>query len=65
MITTALHRRCLREPIPQIMDAARLLDAAVVAHFESDQNLVTRLVEMANMPVIRDWTTSLWGKGSQ
>lgn len=65
MITTASYRRCLREPIPQIMDAARLLDAAVVAHFEGIPDLVARLIEMANMSAIREWTNSLWGKDSQ
>lgn len=58
------YRPCLREPIPEIWDAARLLDAAVVAHFEGCPELVTSLIEMANMPAIREWTNSLWGKGS-
>lgn len=57
-------RNCLREPIPEIEEAAHLLDAAVTAHLEGHAELVERLVRQANMPVIRDWTNSLWGANS-
>lgn len=57
-------RNCLREPIPEIAEAARLLDAAVSAHFEGNAELTEQLVRQANMPIIRDWTESLWGASS-
>jgi 5-methylcytosine-specific restriction endonuclease McrA len=57
-------RNCLREPIPEIEVAARLLDAAVTAHLEGHAELVERLVRQANMPAIREWTDSLWGANS-
>jgi len=54
----------LREPIPEIFDAARYLDAATSAHMQGKSHLVEELIRLADMPVIRDWTESLWGKKS-
>ena len=53
-------RLCLREPIPEIADAARYLDAAVSAHFQGRSDLVEELIRLADMPEIRKWTDSLW-----
>ncbi|MBW4419846.1 MAG: HNH endonuclease [Myxacorys californica WJT36-NPBG1] len=57
-------RACLREPIPQIADAARYLDAAVSAHLAGQSDSADALIRLANMPAIRDWTESLWGSNS-
>jgi 5-methylcytosine-specific restriction endonuclease McrA len=57
--TTA--RRCLREPIPEIADAARLLDAAVTAHLVGRRDLAEQLIRLADMPAITDFGESLWG----
>lgn len=57
-------RRCLREPIPEIADAARLLDAATTAHLMGEYALVGELIRAANMPAVREWTNSLWGANS-
>jgi len=57
-------RDCLREPIPEIFDAARLLDAAVTAHLRGESELASRLFGMANDPKVREWTESLWGTAS-
>jgi hypothetical protein len=54
----------LREPITEIADAARYLDAAVSAHFQSRSNLAEELINLADIPAIREWTDSLWGKNS-
>jgi len=54
----------LREPIPEIFDAARYLDAATSAHIQGKSDLVEGLIRIADMPVIREWTESLWGKKS-
>jgi 5-methylcytosine-specific restriction endonuclease McrA len=56
-------RTCLRDPIPEIFDAARYLDAAVSAHLERKSVIAAELIRMADMPVIRDWVESLWGAG--
>jgi 5-methylcytosine-specific restriction endonuclease McrA len=57
-------RTCLREPIPEIADAARYLDTAVTAHLTGDSDLAATLIRLADMPAIREWTESLWGKNS-
>ncbi len=54
-------RTCLRDPIPEIAVAALLLESAIQAHLMGDADLVNELIRRANMPVIRDWTESLWG----
>ena len=60
--TTA--RQCMREPISEIRDAARLLDAAVTAHLMGRRDLAEELIRLADMPVLRDYTESLWGSKS-
>lgn len=57
-------RSCLRRPIPEINDAARLLDAAVTAHQLGRRDLAEDLLRLADMPVIREWSESLWGSKS-
>ncbi|MFO1429165.1 MAG: HNH endonuclease signature motif containing protein [Candidatus Competibacteraceae bacterium] len=57
-------RACLREPISEIADAARYLDAAVSAHLAGEVMLAERLIVLADISVIRDWTESIWGKNS-
>jgi hypothetical protein len=57
-------RICLRDPIPEIAEAARYLDEAVSAHLNKRFDLADDLIRRANMPEIREWTESLWGKNS-
>jgi HNH endonuclease len=57
-------RLCLRDSIPEIDDAARYLDAAVSAHLYGQFRLAEELILLANIPAIRDWVESLWGKNS-
>lgn len=57
-------RSCLREPVPEIEKAAALLQQAVDAHFADQPALVIQLLDQSNMPAIRAWTESLWGKNS-
>ena len=54
-------RTCLRDPIPEISDAAKYLDAAVSAHLTGATILAEELIRLSDMPVIREWTESLWG----
>jgi hypothetical protein len=56
-------RTCLRDPIPDIFDAARYLDAAVTAHLRGDRRLCEELIRLADMPSISAWSESLWGAG--
>src|SRR2546421_3019717 len=56
---------CLRDPIPEIADAARYLDAAVSAHMAGKSALADQLIRLADMPAITEWTESLWGKGGE
>ena len=56
-------RRCLREPIPEIAQAARYLDEAVAAHLLGSTRRADKLIRRADMPIIREWTETLWGPG--
>jgi 5-methylcytosine-specific restriction endonuclease McrA len=63
METTEL-RLCLRPPIPEIEDAARMLDAAVSAHSEGKRDVAEELLRLANNKNVWEWTDSIWGKMS-
>ena len=64
MSSSAADRRCFREPIPEIAEAARLLDAAVTAHGMGKHDLAEQLIGLADMAELRDYTESLWGARS-
>ena len=57
-----LPRRCLREPIPQIAEAQALLDEAANAHLAGDRARAAERIAAANMPQIREWTDTIWGR---
>jgi 5-methylcytosine-specific restriction endonuclease McrA len=57
-------RACLREPIPETFEAAKHLDDAVTAHLEGCRDVADELIRRANMPAIRDWVESIWGKNT-
>jgi 5-methylcytosine-specific restriction endonuclease McrA len=54
---------CLLDPIPEIHEAARLLDKAVTAHLAGDRATADTLIRAADLPVIAEWTAALWGPG--
>ena len=58
----SMLRTCLRDPIPEIAEAARLLNEAASAHLAEKRALADELIRRANMPAIKEWTESLWGK---
>jgi hypothetical protein len=62
METTPL-RSCLRDPIPEIYEAAQLLDEAVTAHLAGNRLRAEALIRRADIPAITEWTESLWGPG--
>lgn len=59
-----VSRRCLREPIPEIEQAAQMLLRAVSAHQLGDGRLAEYLIRLANMEEVGEWSNSLWGKRS-
>jgi 5-methylcytosine-specific restriction endonuclease McrA len=54
-------RRCLREPIAEIFQAAELLERAVDAHLDGNRQLAAELIAKADQPAIRDWVSPLLG----
>jgi 5-methylcytosine-specific restriction endonuclease McrA len=57
-------RTCLCDPIPEIFEAAKYLDDAVSAHLGGCRDVADKLIRRANIPAIREWSESLWGKNS-
>jgi hypothetical protein len=57
-------RTSFREHIPEIAYAADLLDRAADAHLGGDEEVARDLIREANLPVLRTWLESIWGKGS-
>jgi hypothetical protein len=51
---------CFRTPIPEIFEAARLLDAAAAGHLRRDSAAAERALRAADMPVIGEWLDSIW-----
>lgn len=58
-------RRCFREPIPEIFEAAALLDQAVDSHLVGNKELADELICRADIPALYTWTDSIWGKHDQ
>ena len=55
-------RICMREPIREIFHAAELLERATDTHLRGDRNSAEQLFREADLPEVRSWTESLWGK---
>jgi len=55
---------CFRAPVAEVLAAAKYLDAAVDAHLLGNADLAEHLIRAADMDEVREWTESLWGKGS-
>ncbi len=68
MITSTIGpdglRDCLRDPIPEIFEAAQLIDDAVSAHLSDNHAIADELLRAADMPVVGEWLDSLWLGGS-
>lgn len=58
-------RRCLKEPIPEIFEAASRLSEAVDAHLAGDRGRADHLIREADMPPIGDWVLPLLGSDQQ
>lgn len=59
-----MEKRCFREPIIEIFDAARYLDAAIAAHMNGHSTTAEELFSLANDLRVREWLESIWGKSS-
>jgi 5-methylcytosine-specific restriction endonuclease McrA len=59
-----VSRRWFREPIPEIYDAARCLNAAVSAHLAGESKIASEFIKLADMPILREWLDSIWGAKS-
>lgn len=57
-------RKCFREPIEEIFKASEYLENAITFHQNGEFNKANELILKADIPKIRDWTESLWGKNS-
>lgn len=57
-----MNRRCLREPIDEIFEAASLLEKAVEAHLAGNAEEARTRFRQSNMTAIWDWSESIWGK---
>jgi hypothetical protein len=53
-------RDCLRDPIPEIFEAAQLLNRTVSEHQVGNSKEAEALLRAADMPVIGEWLDSLW-----
>lgn len=51
---------CFRVPIPEIFEAADLLDLAVTAHMLGKSTIAEEAIREADIPVIGDWLDSIW-----
>ena len=60
----AMDRPCFRVAIPEIPVAAGYLDEAVTNHISKRPGIAEALIRQADMPAIREWTESVWGKAS-
>ena len=58
------QRRCLRDPIPEILEAAKLLDAAMIVHEEGNRESVAALPNASNIKAVWDRTDSIRGANS-
>lgn len=51
------------EPIPECFEAAQLLSAAVNEHLAGNGAEAARLLALADMPKVREFTEAMWGSG--
>lgn len=57
-------RACFCAPIPEIAQAAALLDAAVTAHLLGQAAQAEALIRQADMPAVAAWVESILGRNS-
>lgn len=55
-------RTCIKPPIPEIYEAAKLLSLAVDAHLAGDARLAGELFRRADSRVVWEWTNPAWSR---
>lgn len=58
-------KRQFREPIKEIYDVARYLDAAATAHLSGNIKIAEQLFILADNSDVWNWTNSIWGANSK
>lgn len=51
---------CFRVPIPEIFEAAKLLDSAAAAHLRGDWAAADQAIRAADISIIGEWLDSIW-----
>jgi hypothetical protein len=54
----------MREPIPEIFEAAEFLGLATDAHLAGNRVAAESFIKKADLPDVRVWTDSLWGSAA-
>lgn len=57
-------RKCFREPISEIFEAAEYLSEAYQFHQNEEFEKAENCIIKADIPKIKEWTESIWGKKS-
>jgi 5-methylcytosine-specific restriction endonuclease McrA len=57
-------KECFRKPVPEINEAAKILNEAVGEYYNGQLAKASALIQQANMQTIRNYTESLWGNNS-
>lgn len=57
-------KRFFREPIQEIYDVAKYLDAGASAHLAGEFDIAEKLFKLADSPKVWEWTESIWGSNS-
>lgn len=60
-----IMKKCFREPIQELYDTAKYLDAAVSAHLNGYIKIAEELFTLSNNMSVWDWTDSIWGAKSK
>jgi hypothetical protein len=53
-------RDCFVDPIPEIFEAANLLNDAVSSHLRGDRGKAAILIRAADMPIMGEWLDPIW-----
>ena len=64
IIVNTGERDCFSNPIPEIYEAALLLEAAVEAHCNGNSSIAASCLKLADMPIIGEWLDSIWLGGN-
>jgi len=55
-------RDCLLRPLPEIFQAAALMQSGVFFHLNDQNTIAETCFKAADSDAIREWTEALWGR---